>query len=371
MNILQICSDYYNTKLYQNLFSELSNNVNNTICVPVELSKERKNEKHGKDKILSLPCFEKKDRINFFKKNNKIFSAIKRDIKIEEFDIVHAHTLFTTGYIAYKIKKEFNIPYVVAIRNTDINIFLKYKFWLRTLAREIINNAEKIIFISPKYKESVISKYIKINNRQLICEKSIVIPNGVDKFWLNNKSVKNNNFESKKIIFTQVGRLDKNKNHKYSIKLIKALKTLGYDAYLNIIGEGPLVKKIEEYEKKYSFIKYYGSLDKEDILKVYNKTDIFIMPSKKETFGLVYIEAMSQGIPVLYSQGQGIDGYFKINEIGNSITEDIFEDIKKIKYILKNYNIISKNCFEKVNCFNWDIIAKKYLNIYCEIEEKK
>lgn len=89
------------------------------------------------------------------------------------------------------------------------------------------------------------------------------------------------------------------------------------------------------------------------------------MPSKHETFGLVYAEAMSQGLPVIYTRGQGFDGQFEEGEVGYSVQYDSAEEIvDRIKEILNNYKTISNNCVEKVDRFDWDEIARKYIEIY-------
>ena len=101
---------------------------------------------------------------------------------------------------------------------------------------------------------------------------------------------------------------------------------------------------------------------------MYRKSDIFIMPSRYESFGLVYGEAMSQGVPVIYTKGQGIDGYFKEGEVGYSVNpKDISDIVKKIEMIIHNYNKISKNCYSLVDNFSWEKITKTYHSIYMSI----
>src|SRR5690606_22696545 len=96
---------------------------------------------------------------------------------------------------------------------------------------------------------------------------------------------------------------------------------------------------------KYNFITYHKPCSKEKLLELYRANDILVMPSKTETFGLVYAEAMSQGLPVIYSKGQGFDGQFKEGLIGYHV--DCFDPVNIASSILKivnNYEEMSSNC---------------------------
>ena len=108
--------------------------------------------------------------------------------------------------------------------------------------------------------------------------------------------------------------LIKRKHLETSIKVVKNLNNSGQKARLYVIGNGPL---LEKYKKKYENenIIFKGRLEKEEIIRVYKDMDIFILPSTTETFGLVYAEAMSQGLPILYTKNEGFDGIFKEGEV--------------------------------------------------------
>jgi glycosyltransferase involved in cell wall biosynthesis len=89
------------------------------------------------------------------------------------------------------------------------------------------------------------------------------------------------------------------------------------------------------------------------------------MPSKFETFGLAYIEAMTQGLPVVFTKNQGIDGYFKAGEIGVAVENNNIENlILGIHEILNNYKFMSNNCLKHSKSFSWDIISLQYLVLY-------
>lgn len=370
MRVLQICQDYYNTDLYKNLFNNLEGDITNIVFTPLNLHNKLIKNKKGNIEIYSVPAFNKYDRFAFYKKQNKIYNGLESNIDINNIDIVHAHTLFTSGNIAYNIKKNYGKKYIVAVRNTDVNMFFKYRINLKGLGIEILKEAEKVVFLSGAYKERVIRKYVPNSLKDIIEKKSVVIPNGIDNLWFRNNNLFNKKINNKDINVIQVSRLDKNKNHETTIKAIKKLREQGINIKLHIVGEGSLKKKIIKISNKNKdFITYYGKLDKKEIKKMYSNMDIFIMPSKYETFGLVYVEAMSQGVPIIYTKGQGFDGYFDEGVVGFSVKYNDYNNIKKrIFDIVDNYNNISKQCIIKSKSFLWKDISSRYREIYKELQ---
>ncbi|KUO49310.1 MAG: hypothetical protein APF76_16030 [Desulfitibacter sp. BRH_c19] len=91
----------------------------------------------------------------FHLKHIKIFKDAVRQYRINDYSVVHAHSLFSNGYIALNLKRKFGKPYIVAVRNTDVNIFFKYMIHLRRLGVQILENADRIIFLSKAYRDKV------------------------------------------------------------------------------------------------------------------------------------------------------------------------------------------------------------------------
>jgi glycosyltransferase involved in cell wall biosynthesis len=118
---------------------------------------------------------------------------------------------------------------------------------------------------------------------------------------------------------------------------------------------------IESYP---DFIEYKGKIyDKEKLANIMQQSSLFVMPSINETFGLVYIEALSQNLPVIYSKGQGIDGLFD-ETVGirvNALSVDEIRDA--IRNILENPNKYSNNKVSFTD-FDWKNIAEKYIGFY-------
>ena len=106
-------------------------------------------------------------------------------------------------------------------------------------------------------------------------------------------------------------------------------------------------------------------MPKEKLINLYRKCDIFVMPSFTESFGLVYAEAMSQGLPVIYSFGQGFDGQFAEGIVGYHVLARNFLSVADgIKNVINNYAMIRNNVAECAKRFNWSTVVKSYDDIY-------
>lgn len=373
MKILHICSGYSKQSLYKNMILSLTSyKINQIVFVPVR-SKMELNKNNIQDnkniKIIYKYILKKLHRLFFFKKLKLVSKVINKEIDFNEIQLIHAHFLFSDGAVALKQKKIFNIPYIVAVRNTDVNFFFKYMFFLRNKGEEILLNAEKIIFVTPKYRDLVLKKYISQQNRFIISEKIDIIPNGLDNFWLKNKNMIDSNFSSSEIKLLYVGDFTPNKNVKAIINSVLQLHNKGIAIHLTLVGGGgynseKTLKLVNECDTSL-FTFHKRTTSKEQLLNHYRNNNIFIMPSFKETFGIVYLEAMSQGLPILYSENQGIDGYFKYRRPGYSVDPNSLNDIcDKILLIFKNFESLSINASYHIDNFSWDKISLEYNNIY-------
>lgn len=368
MNILHLNSNYEVSSIYQNMLFELNNiqDIKGRLYYPV--FRKKIIEDKNKEYVDVSKCINKYDRFLYFNRNKKLFKDIKRQYSLNQYDVILAYSLFSNGYLAYTLKKKFDVPYFVIVQNTDINMYFKKMIHLRKIGRDILKEAQKIIFISTPYKELMIKKYIKKEDRKLIARKSEVIPFGIDNFWLNNlnrsKKQRGNNYL--KLIF--VGKINFNKNLKTSLKVSEKLLKLGYKVSFTIVGN------IEEHKignliKSKNYVNYIPFVPHKELLKIYRHNDIFIMPSIYETFGLVYAEAMSQGLPIIYTKGQGFDKHFEDGKVGFSVNcFDVDEITEKIIQIYENYATLSNNCINLVEKFNWKKIALEYYNLFKTIK---
>ena len=116
-------------------------------------------------------------------------------------------------------------------------------------------------------------------------------------------------------------------------------------------------------------ISYLGAIyEKDKLCEVFRSHTLFAMASFTETFGLVYVEALSQNLPVVFTKGQGIDGLFD-ESVGIGVNPLSIDDIKSaIKTILSSPELYSN---ETINFedFRWSCVAEKYLSFYNLLNE--
>lgn len=355
--------------LHQTMIDELENlGVKNEVFVPVY-----SNNGHiviPNKNVNVAVCFKKLDRMFYNIKQKKIKERVKQDFNIKEFWNLHAYTVFTDGNVARNLSKEFGIPYVVAVRNTDVNVFFKYMIHLRKTGVNVLKDAKAVFFLSNSYQKQVIETYIPLKYQKEILLKSYIIPNGIDFFWHENlynsyqPLAKMELFKKQKLTLIYAGVIDKNKNITTTCEAIKILECEGWEIKFIVVGE---IKNNGVFAAIKKFINYVEPKAKEDLINIFRESDIFIMPSHTETFGLVYAEAMSQGLPVLYTKGQGFDGQFLDGVVGYAVSDTDAKDIsEKIKKCVFNYEKLRENCLTLVDKFKWNQICEIYKSIYQE-----
>ena len=366
MHILHLCNDFSGSKVHRHLYQSLDETgIEQTIFCPV-----RKADLIGNNSFKSKAAsfeyahiIQPFHRLAYHIKLQHIFRYITRHIALDKIDICHATTLFSDGGVACKIYLRYHIPYIVTVRNTDVNLFLKYMPHTWLTAKKILLHASKIVFVTPALKKKFCSHRFIRTFLSDIEEKTVVIPNGIDDYWIDHAKREKpaNNYQ---ILY--VGSMIKSKRAPLLAKAVKALRHTYPDMQLRYIGSGGEDESVirQLANKHPEFIAYPGQINDLDLLKQqYSHHAIFALPSLHETFGLVYMEALSQNIPVVYTAHEGIDGLIdehcgeKLNKVNQK------EIIAALTKILENYSFYSNQNI-RFEQYRWTNIARQYMDIY-------
>lgn len=374
MRVLHLCSDYSGTHLYKSSFLSLAPHCSfQTVYVPVrntELIGKYPVKDNSKINIIYSLVLKKWHRLLFKKKIKEVYADLESKIDFSATDLVHAHFLFSDGALAKEIKRKHRVRYIVTVRNTDINIFFKYLFHLRSSGLSVLKHADAIIVLNPKYKTALLS-FVPLRQKEEVSNKIRIIPNGLENFWIENSFRRPSGFKKGKIKVLYVGEFSNNKNIENSILAIERLRRNGMDIEFILVGNyGDNCRRIHYLQmQRASYIKIVNRIsDKNILLNWYRNADIFLMPSFFETFGLVYLEAMSQGCPVIYSKNQGIDGYFEDGYVGYSVDPISITSIcDAIQMTINDYSRLSDNSLASINQFSWEKVAAETYQVYSSI----
>ena len=215
------------------------------------------------------------------------------------------------------------------------------------------------------------TKYTPEEKKELLQAKSFVIPNGIDKFWFDNRPVAKHKIDERSIKLVYAGRIDKNKNVPTTQQAMEILKKEGYNVSLTVVGKVQDKKEFRIINKNQNTV-CLSQKDKDELIHIYRNSDIFVMPSFTESFGLVYAEAMSQGIPVIYTKDQGFDGNFLDGEVGYSVNSNDSTSVAEgIKKVINHYYKIAGNCVDKSKKFDWHEICNCYISVYKQVVSKE
>lgn len=371
LRLLHISNDFLWTKVHRNLYTQLDRlGVRQDVFTPLRKHSNPENNRIAFTVAGSAIRFSGVlsgyHRVFFKHKIRKLFRDLDAGDVAAECDLVHATTLFSDGALAYEIFRKYGKPYIVSVRNTDINMFLKYKPHLVFLARRILDNAQRLIFISQSNFDNFFNHPLVAVFAHRYRSRALVINNGIDRLWLDNISERKRT-AANVILF--IGRFDRNKN---AVRLIRAfldLRKARAHLALKLVGsDGPCQNAVRQLAERHAeCITFHGPVAPgAALIELCRSSDVFAMVSHHETFGLVYVEALSQGLPLLFTKGQGIDGTFSEN-IGVAANPSSVADIRRgLEWILDNYASFdtARLSFER---FDWENIAVRYLDLYQSI----
>ncbi|ROI08096.1 N-acetyl-alpha-D-glucosaminyl L-malate synthase BshA [Chryseobacterium sp. H3056] len=233
-------------------------------------------------------------------------SMIYRVVTLYKLDLLHAHYAIPYAYAAFTAKQMLkeegkDIPLVTTLHGTDITLVGQHPSYKHAVEFSI-NQSDTITSVSESLKKDTL-QFFKITKEIL------VITNFIDNSdFINSSSCQRKQFaeEDEKILIhvsnlrpvkrvDEVMQIFKNVNAKVKSKLI-------------IIGEGPDMEKINQFlEENPSLIGKVRLLGKvNDLYKVLQLSDVFLLPSEQESFGLAALEAMAAETPVISSNAGGI-----------------------------------------------------------------
>lgn len=301
-------------------------------------------------------------------------SLTKNIVKVlDEFkpDILHTHTIGMMAGFANSYGKKNNIPVVCTVHTNFRACYknvLKINLFVKILLAHVIkraNKADRVCSVSYKMIEELKSYGLK--GKQVT-----IVRNGFEK-PIEKEIIKEQN---EKFTLLFVGMLADYKNIAFSLKCLKELKKMRSDFVFYIVGRGPQEKKFKKLVKKFGLgeeVIFTGAItDKEQLKKIYGKSDLFLFTSLIDNDALVLMEAAQRDTPSLVIENTGSSERFTNDKTGFIVENDKKAVAKKIDELMEDrekLHTVGKNA--KTVVVTWDKVSEEYLDIYKEEIEKK
>jgi len=291
----------------------------------------------------------------------------------ERADIIHAHNYcYFPAYSAALACQVSKVPMILTTHaGTESLLPNLRKLYDCTVGKFVLHSASHIIALTKQDADYFISLDAKP-------EKLSIIPNGVDEKFLSHIGngddfKKKYNIEGDVILF--VGRLSRQKGLEYLLKAMPKILKENRDAVLVIVGEDFGIKArltiLATQLKIENHVIFTGSLPNELLLAAYDACEVFVLPSICEPFGIVVLEAMARGKPIVATNlgaarnliQDGLNGFLVEPKKPDQIAEKV-SLLLQDKKMAKNMGAINKSIITK---FSWDNIAREIEKIYFKV----
>ena len=291
-------------------------------------------------------------------------------VKTHKVDVLHVHYAIPHAYAAYMAKKMLldngiHIPIVTTLHGTDITLVGSHPFY-RPAVTFSINHSDRVTAVSESLKQDTL-RLFNIN------KKIEVIPNfiDIDRIKAKGKPCERSLLANKEEkIVTHISNFRPLKRILDVIAVFEGILPK-VKSKLMMVGEGPEKNKAMEYVKNKSLQEYVLFLgNSNEIDKILCFSDLFLLPSEKESFGLSALEAMAHGVPVISSNAggipevnqHGVTGY--LSKIGD--TADMTQNALRLLENEKQHNLFKIQAQEQAQRFNINTIVSHYESSYVD-----
>jgi len=279
-----------------------------------------------------------------------------------QYDIIHAHFIIPTSPLAWLIRRQTGIPYLVTCHGSDVPGYNPDRFGLQhkmllPFWKKIVRSADALVSPSGYLKNLMLSHCTDLNIQ--------VIPNGYSTLHFETSRERKN-------IILLCSRLLPRKGFQY---VIEAVKDLSVNWQVHIVGDGPYLDTLKTIAKDSKTpIIFHGWLDRDSATfkDLYETSSIFILPSEAENFPTVLLEAMSAGLAIITSTAGGCP-----EVVGDAALlippRDIVAMRKTLEQLIENKTMrqeLARKAIQGMQRFTWEIVAEHYVDFYHKLTHR-
>lgn len=277
-------------------------------------------------------------------------------------DLIHAHSVLWGGIAAQVLSEKFQIPFLITEHFTGIQKLAPLGVsldtcWSRNYICTAYQKAAKILAVGETLKRVI---------ENLVDKDVTICPNFFDDRFFTLKSKNNPNAP---FCYLNIGQLSPNKNQAMLLRAFKQVYEQNKNVRLEIGGSGRLKAELENQVQNLGLnqvVKFLGGISRSEVLEAMHRSDAFVLSSSIETFGIVVIEALATGLPVVSTICGGPEGIVnKENGILVPANDEkaLYKAMKAIQF--KNYAQIAIR--QSVEEYSQSVVVKKLIKQYQSI----
>lgn len=288
---------------------------------------------------------------------------LKNAMKTFKPDVIHINSEWTIGYLGALYSKKARLPIVFTFHTLWEDYLVNYirflpQFSTQKLGRDIVKfylkRAELII--------APTERIAKVVHEYGIDRESELLPTGIPSNLIDFNEAQNKRIQDvllkkypfllNKKILLYVGRVVKEKNLSFLYDMLEKVKETNPDTALLLVGGGPYLEELKSLAESRGLsdsVAFTGYAAREDLIYFYKMSRIFVFPSLTETQGLVTIEAMTSGIPVVAIGEMGTVDVMQGDNGGFMVQNDLNEFISKVNLLLNDKELYESKVKEAIN----------------------
>lgn len=299
---------------------------------------------------------------NLYEEIERYAQEMERFVRKRKFDLVHAHDWITYP-AAQRVKECLDIPLVTHVHSTEYDRTggnLHHGSY--SYEKDGMEAADRVIAVS-NYTKSILQDHYQIEG-----DKVSVVHNGVETDFVPQNKAKFKDGR-KKVLF--LGRLTLQKGPDWFIQIAKRVLEVEKEVDFLIAGKGDMLPQLlfqtiqEDLKDHIHFLGFINEVERE---KAFAASDVYVLSSVSEPFGLSAVEAAQRGVPVVLSKQSGVR-----EVLYHSLSADYWDVDKMANYVLSLLKfpslsrMLSQRAFNDIKPLTWDAQSAKVQSIYCEL----
>jgi glycosyltransferase involved in cell wall biosynthesis len=300
---------------------------------------------------------------------SSVMATLRRFTR-NSFEIINTHFAVPSGPAGFVLSRVFKIPNVLTIHGGDIFDPSKSSSPHKTplvssVVRMMLNTADRVVAQSTDTKNNA-RKYYRV-------ERSIdIIPLGIKKPKFEKRSRVDFGLNNNELVFCTIGRLVRRKNIDDTLQVLSRLDDYRYKFL--VIGDGPERLHLEDLTKTLRLenrVKFMGSVSEEVKYQLLDLSDVYLSTAMHEGFGLVFLEAMECGLPIVCYDRGGQTDFLASGQTGYLVSlgdmDAFLERLLSIINDSESRNEISRNNRQLIKSFYIERCAERYSSLFEEV----